>query len=65
MHSYTAFGLRISSDLQLPELAQDLAAATLAGDAVPEISIAEGNHHDWPAIQLSPHSTPTLAMAAW
>lgn len=64
MHSYTAFGLRISSDLQLPELAQDLAAATLAGDAVPEISIAEGSHHDWPAIQLSPHSTPTLAMAA-
>lgn len=64
MHSYTAFGLRISSDLPLPELAQDLAAATLAGAAVPEISIAEGNHHDWPVIQLSPHSTPTLAMAA-
>jgi len=65
MHSYTAFGLRISSDLQLPELAQDLAAATFAGAAVPEISIAEGSHHDWPAIPaLSPHSTPTLAMAA-
>lgn len=63
MHRYTAFGLGIRSDLQLPELAQDLAAATLAGAALPEITIAEGSHQDWPAIQISPHSTPMLAMA--
>jgi len=42
----------------LLELAQDLAAATFAGAAVPEISNAVGSHHDWPAIQLSPTARP-------
>jgi len=43
----------------LLELAQDLAAATFAGAAVPEISNAVGSHHDWPAIQLSPTARPS------
>ena len=63
LHRYYAFGLGIRSDLQLPELARDLSAATLDGGVVPEITIAEGSHHDWPSIEASPHSTPTLAMA--
>jgi len=63
LHRHYAFGLGIRSDLQLPELAQDLLAATLDGGAVPEITIDEGSHHDWPEIQPSPHSTPTLVMA--
>lgn len=62
MHRYTAFGLGIRSDLQLSELTQDLATANLAGGVVPEITIEEGSHHDWPAIEPSPHSTPTLSM---
>ena len=63
LYQYFVFGLGIRSDLQLPELAQDLAAATFDGGTTPEITIAEGSHHDWPLIKASPHSTPTLAMA--
>ena len=48
LHRYYAFGLGIRSDLQLPELARDLSAATLDGGVVPEITNAEGSHHDWP-----------------
>jgi hypothetical protein len=62
LHRYTAFGLGIRSDLQLSELTQDLATANLTGGVVPEITIDEGSHHDWPAIEPSPHSTPTLSM---
>jgi hypothetical protein len=64
VYRHSAFGLRIRSDLQLPELTRDLSAATLEGGTAPEITIAEASHHDWPVIQASPHSTPTLAMAA-
>jgi hypothetical protein len=57
LHRYSAFGLGIRSDLQLPEMARDLSEATLDGGAVPEITIDEGSHHDWPAIEATPIAT--------
>ena len=64
LHRYAAFGLGIGSDLQLPELPGVNATSPFSGSpAAPDITIAEGSHHDWPEIQASPHSTSTLAMA--
>jgi hypothetical protein len=63
LHRHCAFGRGIRSDLRLPELAQDLVAATLDGGVAPEIRIAESNHHDWPSIEANPHDTPTLVLA--
>ena len=68
MHRYIAFGLWIGSDLLMPELhqlAEGDSAPVLHGDrANKDIQIFEASHHDWPVIKASPHSTPTLSMAA-
>lgn len=64
LHRYTAFGLGIGSDLQLPEFPLDKDSETVGRkSAALDVSIAEISHHDWPEIQASPHSTSTLAMA--
>ena len=55
---YTAFGLQISSDIQLPELPVDVKA-----EAGPDqVIIAASSRNDWPAINASEHSTPSLQM---
>ena len=55
---YTAFGLQISSDIQLPELRADVKA-----EADPDqVIIAASSRKDWPAINSSDHSTPSLQM---
>ena len=56
-HRYLALGAEISSDLVLPELQpSDLISAAL-------VQIQQGDHEQWPNIEPSPHSTPTLQLA--
>lgn len=67
MHVYKAFGLIISSDLQLPELSP-LKSLVESTDSIIngnnfDIYISEGTHLDWPPFVPSVHSTETLAMA--
>lgn len=54
---YRAFGLEINSDLVLPEL------PTRTGLTTPTVGIQSGDHSEWPALDASPHSTPTLQLA--
>ena len=64
LQRFTAFGLRIRSDLHLPELLQDHSPEALGEIAsIQEVSIAESSHRDWPPLDASPHGTSTLAMA--
>jgi hypothetical protein len=51
------FGAEISSDLVLPELQ----TSDSASDAL--VLIQQGDHEQWPSIETSPHSTPTLQLA--
>lgn len=67
VHAYKAFGMRISSDLRLPELSQihailDHQESDISNQKA-DIFIAEGCHVDWPSFKQSPHSTKTLTMA--
>ena len=56
-HRYLALGAEISSDLVLPELQpSDLISAAL-------VQIQQGDHEQWPNIEPSPHSTPTLQLS--
>ena len=57
VYHYSAFGIEISSDLVLPELA--------IGSGLPEpvVSIRKGNSADWPPLASSPSSTPVLQLA--
>jgi len=57
---YSAFGLEICSDLQLPEFRPLLATTSGLQET---ISIAACSHTEWPPLQASPHSTPMLQMA--
>ena len=56
-HRYCALGAEISSDLVLPELQ----ASDSACDAL--VQIQQGDHGQWPSLEPSPHSTPTLQLA--
>ena len=56
-HRYCALGAEISSDLVLPELQ----ASDSASDAL--VQIQQGDHGQWPSLEPSPHSTPTLQLA--
>ena len=56
-HRYCALGAEISSDLVLPELT--VSESTI--DAL--VQIQQGDHRQWPSLEPSPHSTPTLQLA--
>ena len=56
-HRYCALGAEISSDLVLPELQ----TSDSASDAL--VQIQQGDHRQWPSLEPSPHSTPTLQLA--
>ena len=58
--AYQAFGMLLSSSLALPELMP--ADAVLTGRE-PLVELVEADHRQWPALQPSPHSTPTLQLA--
>ena len=58
LNRYCALGAEINSDLVLPELQpSDSACEAL-------VQIQQGNQGEWPPIKPSPHSTPTLQLAA-
>ena len=59
--SYQAFGMLLSSSLALPEL-MPADAVPLAGSE-PLVQVLEADHRQWPTLQVSPHSTPTLQLA--
>jgi hypothetical protein len=56
-HRYCALGAEISSDLVLPELQP----SDSTSDAL--VQIQQGDHGQWPSLEPSPHSTPTLRLA--
>ena len=56
-HRYCALGAEISSDLVLPELQP----SDPTSDAL--VQIQQGDHEQWPSLEPSPHSTPTLQLA--
>ena len=56
-HRYCALGAEISSDLVLPELQPSESTS----DAL--VQIQQGDHVQWPSLEPSPHSTPTLQLA--
>ena len=56
-HRYSALGAEISSDLVLPELT----VSESTSDAL--VHIQQGDHEQWPSLEPSPHSTPTLQLA--
>ena len=56
-HRYCAFGAEISSDLVLPELS----VSDSASDVL--VQIQQGDHDQWPSLEPSPHSTPTLQLS--
>ena len=56
-HRYCALGAEISSDLVLPELTVFESTITAL------VQIQQGDHRQWPSLEPSPHSTPTLQLA--
>ena len=56
-HRYCALGAEISSDLVLPELTVSESTITAL------VQIQQGDHRQWPSLEPSPHSTPTLQLA--
>ena len=56
---YFAFGLKICSDLALPELPEHKSDAGFN-----QVNIATSNRHNWPPIKASEHSTQTVQMDA-
>ena len=59
--TYQALGMLLSSSLVLPEL-MPADAVSLAGSE-PPVELIEADHLQWPTLQVSPHSTPTLQLA--
>ena len=59
--TYQALGMLLSSSLVLPEL-MPAEAVSLAGSE-PPVELIEADHLQWPTLQVSPHSTPTLQLA--
>ena len=57
-HHYRALGAEISSDLVLPELTVSESTSNAL------VHIQQGDHRQWPSLEPSPHSTPTLQLAA-
>ena len=59
---YQAFGMLLSSpSLALPELMPATAVAPSGSDSL--VELVEADYRQWPALQPSPHSTPTLQLA--
>ena len=56
---YQALGMHLESRLVLPELIQ--AAPSVEREAL--VQVVEADHRDWPTLEVSPHSTPTLQLA--
>ena len=59
--TYQAFGMLLSSSLALPEL-MPADAVPLAGSE-PLVELVEADHRQWPALEVTPHSTPSLQLA--
>jgi len=59
VNKYFAFGLKICSDLALPELLEHKSDAGFN-----QVNIATSNRHNWPPIKASEHSTQTVQMDA-
>ena len=57
--TYQALGMHLESRLVLPELIQ--AAPSVEREAL--VQVVEADHRDWPTLEVSPHSTPTLQLA--
>ena len=57
---YQAFGFNLASDIPLPELSKKL----LIAKEQKNISVVSGNYENWPSIEVSPHSTQCLQLAA-
>ena len=58
---YQAFGMQLSTSLALPELMPANDVALIGSDAL--VELLEADHKQWPTLQASPHSTPTLQLA--
>ena len=56
---YQALGMHLESRLVLPELIQ--AAPSVERELL--VQVVEADHREWPTLQASPHSTPTLQLA--
>lgn len=57
LHRYSAFGMAIHSDLRLPELPN-----MLVEESGISVEIRAADHTQWPSMQPSPHSTPTVQL---
>ena len=56
---YQALGMHLETTLVLPELIQ--AAPSVERELL--VQVVEADHREWPTLQASPHSTPTLQLA--
>ena len=56
---YQALGMHLETTLVLPELIQ----AAPSVEREPLVQVVEADHREWPTLQDSPHSTPTLQLA--
>jgi len=56
---YQALGMHLETTLVLPELIQ--AAPSLERESL--VQVVEADHRQWPTLQASPHSTPSLRLA--
>ena len=56
---YQALGMHLETTLVLPELIQ--AAPSVENE--PLVQVVEADHRQWPELQASPDSTPTLQLA--
>ena len=51
-----------SPSLALPELMPATAVAPSGSESL--VELVEADHQQWPTLQASPHSTPTLQLAS-
>ena len=56
---YQALGMHLETTLVLPELIQSAPSV----EHEPLVQVVEADHQQWPELQASPHSTPTLQLA--
>ena len=56
---YQALGMHLETTLVLPELIQSAPSV----EHEPLVQVVEADHQQWPELQDSPHSTPTLQLA--